>query len=657
MNAAAQSRFASIEPRAIVSSIDGALFTPYEPPTLPGSTDDGYGDFGEAELATNGVGTKDCAQFRHSIFRKHRSIEKLLSSGYLRIVEKENHRQANLALLRMDARLTIKDFRVSFSPEQLEEFALNTAKRLEKVVAKDGPTIKVYNFLYGFVEQYGIEPPPFEQDICPAINRMINEYWWRQQLRRIQSKAIDEVARDLRLVNKTGQPYCSNEVVRLKGLQDHRNRVLLQNHIAYKDDDPDTYAVLADLVDASVSNPSNRHAELMVRMRGFEECAKELGHTGLFLTLTCPSRFHPTKLVGKFPKQIAKDNPKYDGSSARESHGYLVDLFKLIRAQLAKHCIKPYGFRVVEPHHDGCAHWHLLLFVEPEQSQKVIDIFEEYALKDSPEEPGAKQHRFKAKIIDPAKGSAAGYMSKYIAKGTTGAAIDNTTSAQREKHYNHSESVGLDPVESANRISIWARTHAIRQFQPIGGPSVSVWREMRRFRDEFKEENPVFENNSVAHFALENVRRAADSSDWAAFCIAMGGVQVKRKDQRVRLVYDVPALVDELTGEIIDATTRFGDKAKARIFGVAWEQLFLLTRNANWKVENKEKFLAAQKRIMGGVSDFFEAAIEAEIYQEMQQEKYEAFLEKAEELEDRCLWSMSSGDLSPGVIDPLDLCQ
>ncbi len=30
----------------------------------------------------------------------------------------------------------------------------------------------------------------------------------------------------------------------------------------------------------------------MVRTRGFEECAKVEGHKALFLTLTCPSKYH-----------------------------------------------------------------------------------------------------------------------------------------------------------------------------------------------------------------------------------------------------------------------------------------------------------------------------------------------------------------------------
>ena len=70
--------------------------------------------------------------------------------------------------------------------------------------------------------------------------------------------------------------------------------------------------------------------------------------------------------------------------------------------------IRPYGFRVVEPHHDGTPHWHLLLFM-PEQHREIVrGVFRTYALLDSGNEPGAQEHRFKAVGIDPQKGTAAG---------------------------------------------------------------------------------------------------------------------------------------------------------------------------------------------------------------------------------------------------------
>ena len=98
-------------------------------------------------------------------------------------------------------------------------------------------------------------------------------------------------------------------------------------------------------------------------------------------------------------------------------------VWSCIRAKLQREKIKIYGFRVAEPHHDATPHWHMLLFVAPEQRKRLREIIHHYALQDSPDEEGANKHRFKYESIDPSKGSAAGYIAKYISKNIDGYGI------------------------------------------------------------------------------------------------------------------------------------------------------------------------------------------------------------------------------------------
>ena len=65
-----------------------------------------------------------------------------------------------------------------------------------------------------------------------------------------------------------------------------------------------------------------------------------------------------------------------------------------------------FGFRGVEPHHDGTPHWHLLMYVKPEHKDDVIHLFRKKALELDGDEFGAKKYRFKVEEIDPTKGSA-----------------------------------------------------------------------------------------------------------------------------------------------------------------------------------------------------------------------------------------------------------
>jgi hypothetical protein len=188
-----------------------------------------------------------------------------------------------------------------------------------------------------------------------------------------------------------------------------------------------------------------------------------------WLLATTPSRFHRFGADGQ-------PNPKWQGATPKDAHAYLRAQWTRIRAAWHRQGISPYGFRVAEPHHDGFPHWHLLLFVPPEQvgwftprrydadrqaaGRGMLGIAGAYAMEDSPGEAGAIRHRFTVKHIDPSKGSATGYIAKYISKN-----IDGFTEA--------GDDIGLDFASgkkasaAAQRVNTWASTWSIRQFQQI----------------------------------------------------------------------------------------------------------------------------------------------------------------------------------------------
>ncbi len=284
---------------------------------------------------------------------------------------------------------------------------------------------------------FGINPPNANTEIG-IVNRYCDEHWWRRQLRKHHGQKIEEIALSLNMVNKKNQIYASDAAVTRRKSQKTRNRNILEALEAINELG-DSFT-LQELAEKSVSNPKLKRAELMTRIAGTELIAKDMGHIGEFYTLTCPSRMHSSSSKSGMP------NPKYDGTTPKEAQEYLRWIWSHIRTELSNKNIPIYGIRVAEPHHDGTPHWHFLLFMAPENKHTVRQIFRKHALKVDGEEQGAKKYRFKAIAIDSKKGTAAGYIAKYVSKNIDGHGLDADT-------YGTNAVTASERIEAS--VSIW----------------------------------------------------------------------------------------------------------------------------------------------------------------------------------------------------------
>lgn len=355
-------------------------------------------------------------------------------------------------------------------------------------------------------------------DDGPAIARMTDSKWWRQKLREHHAQAVEKTAMALGYVHKNAEIYCSNESLFRSQQQDAANLRALENTVLVNELGQEFD--IAELAAKSTSNKAIRRAELMTRISGFERVADGYKHQGVFVTITCPSRMHQWRTVNEY---LTEPNPLYDGySTPKTAQVYLGEVWKRIRAKLHRNKIYQYGFRVAEPHHDGTPHWHLLVFVEPEHVEKFQEIVWEHALRDSPDEKGARKRRVKVELMVPEKGTASGYIAKYIAKNIDGYSIEY-------------DLYGNPAFEASQRVQAWAKTWRIKQFQPIGGPPVGVWREMRRIEELPKgaPEHLVKAHNAVNKVAVIEGRGHA-SVAWDHYCEAQGGVFCGR-NYRIKL--------------------------------------------------------------------------------------------------------------------------
>ena len=416
-----------------------------------------------------------------------------------------------------------------------------------------------------FVDTYGAVPPGERVKDAPAVRRMTCPIWWRRALRVAQARQLERGAVLLGYVHKRGEIYASDATVARRMEQRRRNAAMLEATAATNLDTGDEYT-LAELAAVSVANPAIRRGELMTRIAGFELVAKGLGHVAEFVTLTCPSRFHRMRQA---ENGRMVHNKKHDGSTPREAQQYLVRVWGLIRAKLARMGLRVYGFRIAEPHHDACPHWHVLLFMPPMLDTlraalpRFRAVFRRYALRADGDETGAKKYRVRFDAIDMQTGSAAGYVLKYVSKNIDGNGYQVQGDIEGRS----------DAIYPGQRVEAWASTWGIRQFQQIGGPPVGVWRELRRMKAQ--DDYPAHVNEAIAAADCGKNSGGKTSEHWARFVGLMGGPVVARAALPLRVATTAAGeRINTRSGEVTTGKqTLYGEDAPGVTYGVRWMEL------------------------------------------------------------------------------------
>ena len=328
-----------------------------------------------------------------------------------------------------------------------------------------------------------------------AIKRLDDPLWWRRQLRRTWTRRAEGGMRDIGIVRKGREPYASDLTVRHRAAQKRRWRAFMERS-ALTNLDTGEQLPLLEVAEKSLANPRLRRGEFMCRVRGFEEIAQQFGHVAEFVTLTCPSAFHAQLASGGA-------NPAYNGATVREAQQWLCKQWSRARAKLKRLSILLYGFRIAEPHHDATPHWHCLFFVQASNVDTLRRVLRIAWLAEYANETGAGAHRVKFETIEPGRGSAAGYVAKYVSKNIDGAGAIGDES-DRE--------TGTAVSGGVARVDAWASVHGIRQFQQIGGPPVGLWREARRLRDPSEDSDAWYAGNpQTGEIGEDLLRRLVES--------------------------------------------------------------------------------------------------------------------------------------------------
>lgn len=394
-----------------------------------------------------------------------------------------------------------------------------------------------------------------------AISRLIKDEWWVNQLKAQRMRWREALLIAAGEVNKDRSPYASKMAIR----DVHARRLANLEYLKSCELENKVTGERIDLISkvmGSISNPEIRRMELMNTIAGIERYAASAGDVGMFITLTTPSKYHPTRQVGKGESKTVQLNHGWNDTAFTPKDGqrYLCRIWSLMRTAFKDNDLEVYGLRVVEPHHDGTPHWHMMLFCKPGQRKVINEIMRRYALKEDGHEKGAAKQRFESRHLN--QGGAAGYIAKYIAKNIDGYALDGQLD----------HDTGKPLKDTAAAVTAWAYTWRIPQFKPIGLPTMGAYRELRKLprgvsiASEFDDR-------------VEAARAAADAGEFDQYIIAQGGANMPRDAQAVRVARKVTDEVNEYEEDI------------ERVVGIYAPHLGAdrvhVTRTAEWRIVPK----------------------------------------------------------------------
>lgn len=413
-----------------------------------------------------------------------------------------------------------------------------------------------------------------------ALLKMQCDRWWARQLKTIRRQFLElleiatgQVGKDLYHDKKSKKfkrrgisPYSSKQAQREFNFAQASGRQFLEM-MELQSSEGDVISLI-EAVKSGMANPANRRNELMLRIRETEELADEMGYVGVFYTITCPSRFHA-------------NSSKWHGETPKDAQNYLTQTWARARSKLNRRGLKYFGVRVVEPHADGCPHWHMMLFMPKNKLQEVNAILRWYFIQEDKTELydyyGPVQTR--AKVVNEwvdinthgthiktvekcvsyragtkkselfktykqkrrewglkkSQGKKAKAPSKFYrtfsprfdaikmdkSKGSAASYIAKYISKNIDGYQlsDHEDAeTGENLQEQANPVLAWASTWNIRQFQFQGSPSVTVYRELRRMP----------KGKAISDETIEPIRHAADTANWKDYVKLQGGMCIGR---------------------------------------------------------------------------------------------------------------------------------
>lgn len=299
-------------------------------------------------------------------------------------------------------------------------------------------------------------------------------YGRRKILQLLQFDLLDLACSEKLIGGNSALNYASDQMVRLyKMISDYNDQYLACHGIRYNlGDGIEKEVPLSELAKSASAQISEQYCKAI----GLESLAREQGYSWMFITITCPPEFHPN------PKRGKNSWAKYDLMDAQK---FLTQHYAAFVRDLSREGIKLsdgdiFGLKIIEPHADGCPHWHLLMFYPPAKQNSILMLLDRH-LRFSQNSLNI-QHQSEEKNQTKRASSPVHYCLKYMMK-TFGSLSDVAFVDDDEDDEEYTfKTARLKPSENTLlRVAAWKKAMRIRSIAFFGIKAQSgLWDALRK---------------------------------------------------------------------------------------------------------------------------------------------------------------------------------
>ncbi|MCP9759393.1 hypothetical protein EGI20_08730 [Aquitalea sp. S1-19] len=401
--------------------------------------------------------------------------------------------------------------------------------------------------------------------------RINDARFWRRAIRTHIIREREHFFLRLKIIGNRNEAYVSdvqlaNRCAQLRRQEQWMKETYLLPRYLSPEDAEKRLLTIADVTRSA----KMRFSKLYTFVRAVDELAQEADLAAGLLTLTLEPEWHPNPSHG---------TNSWNGASPREAHRSIATRWQSTQRDLDHLSIGISGLRVVEPHKDGCPHWHIWLLYKPEAEAEILTTVMKYfpnklklrAIKrdddrmfdcrtDLVEGKGRALTHVKegAQVelarIDRSISGGASYAMKYLLK-----TVDGGEGVQGvEQWIEEDKQKRLQQNETTQRVDAYRALWGINSGQLFGiAKCLTAWDQLRRLADApshpFLKKLWTLARGSDKPGHIE--RGSGQRGDAKAFIQALGGLAACGKRDKKKPRYTVGRL-------LVQAENSYGEKTE-----------------------------------------------------------------------------------------------